>query len=337
MKRPSYLRQLASRAAARAGAAVVVPPRSLFRADGASGFLESHKPHGDEVTDTLPHTAATSPRPSRGSLAADLQGQAAAPHGGRLNASHTASIAAREPNDHESQPTAHAPASPYSTVVAHSLAPRVGVDAPARAVTYQRRATAESTPTHVTTPIVSPGGAPTRPPTNASRNEGDRRGTPASLEQIGAAAGIVTPQRTSSAAGRGSAYRGPAYRGPGDPSPTDVSKPSSADSPGMQSAQAVPDTRPSLASAAQETRIRERRVDTMPPAKLIPQPTRPPPQAKPESHATGLYIGTLEVHLSAPPSTPPQAHPAPPRAARGTGVAARRIARGFSVFGLGQS
>lgn len=330
MKRPSYLRQLASRAATRVGVAAIVPPRSLFRADGASGFLETNKPQGDEVADALPYRAVTSPRPSRGPLTADVQAQAAAPHGGRSDAAHTAFIAARERNARESQPTTHAPALPYSTVVAHSGAPRVGVDAPA--VAYARQEVAESTRTQVATPIATPAGASTTPPTNASRNGVEMRGTPASLGQIAAAAGIVTPHLTPSAADRG-----PADRGPRDPSTTDVSKPSSADSPGMQSARAVPDTRPSPASATQETMIRERRVDTLPPVPLMPLPTRSPPQAKPEPQATGLHIGTLEVHLSAPPSTLPQARPAPPRVARGTGGATRRIARGFGVFGLGQS
>lgn len=332
MRRPSYLRQLASRAATRAGAAVIVPPRSVFRADGASGFVEANKPYGDEVPDALPRTAATSPRPSRGPPPADLQARAATPHGGRSDTAHAAAIAVREPNARESLPTEHTPASPNSTVGAHSHASRIGVDALTPSAAFARQAAAESKPTLVATPKATPASAPTMPPIRASRNKVVVRGTPASLEQIAEAARIVTPHPTPSAAPYGSANRAP-----GDPSPLDGGKPSSADSPDIHSAQAGSEARPSLAAATQEAMIRASRVDTMPPSPLIPQPTRPAPPAKPESRATGLHIGTLEVHVASPPSLPPQAHLAPTRAVRRTGGATRRIARGFSVFGLGQS
>jgi hypothetical protein len=59
-----------------------------------------------------------------------------------------------------------------------------------------------------------------------------------------------------------------------------------------------------------------------------------------ERSASGLHIGTLEVRVVMP--SPPQPPPAGPRAAartpiRGGGGTTRRIARGFSVFGLGQT
>jgi len=70
-----------------------------------------------------------------------------------------------------------------------------------------------------------------------------------------------------------------------------------------------------------------------------PPPPRPPMPAR-ERSASGLHIGTLEVRVVMP--SPPQPPPAGPRAAartpiRGGGGTTRRIARGFSVFGLGQT
>jgi hypothetical protein len=324
MKRPSYLRQIASRAI-RTGVAVVAPPRSPFRADAAGGFLETNTPPGDDVPDVSRRATVPSPRTSREAVATNLQPQAAVPPYG--HAVHAASTAVREPNARDSQPTAHTPASSYSTIVTRSSAPQMGIDAPPPALAHARQTAAEPTPTQAAITIATPVSAPTLPPAITSRNKDVMRGTPASLEQIAAAARIVTPRHTDTAADRG----------PIDPRPTDGNRTSTADSPGTRSAPAVTNTRPPLPFTTQETMIRERRVDTMLPAALIPQPTRPPPQAKPEAPGTGLHIGTLEVHLSAPPSTPPQAHPAPQRAARGTAGTARRIARGFGVFGLGQS
>jgi hypothetical protein len=52
---------------------------------------------------------------------------------------------------------------------------------------------------------------------------------------------------------------------------------------------------------------------------------------------TGLHIGTLEVRVVPPPAAPlPAARPVPRAPARATAPAGR-IARGFGVFGLGQS
>ncbi len=69
-----------------------------------------------------------------------------------------------------------------------------------------------------------------------------------------------------------------------------------------------------------------------------PRPPIPPPAR--ERAATGLHIGTLEVRVVTPaaPPVPATAHPAPrQRASRPAGSGSGRIARGFGVFGLGQS
>jgi hypothetical protein len=71
-----------------------------------------------------------------------------------------------------------------------------------------------------------------------------------------------------------------------------------------------------------------------------PPPPRAPVPAARERAPPGLHIGTLEVRIVAP--APPPAsfalqRPAPSRAARGPAVRSGGIARGFSVFGLGQS
>ncbi len=73
----------------------------------------------------------------------------------------------------------------------------------------------------------------------------------------------------------------------------------------------------------------------MPPA--APAPTRPsPPRAQP---APGLHIGTLEVHVTTPPApiaaASPRALPRP--SVRPPATAGTSIARGFGIFGLGQS
>jgi hypothetical protein len=71
-----------------------------------------------------------------------------------------------------------------------------------------------------------------------------------------------------------------------------------------------------------------------------PPPPRAPTPPDRERAAPGLHIGTLEVRIVAP--TPPAPIPAPraaPARAAARAPAARTggIARGFSVFGLGQS
>jgi len=74
-----------------------------------------------------------------------------------------------------------------------------------------------------------------------------------------------------------------------------------------------------------------------------PPPPRPPiPPPARERAATGLHIGTLEVRVVTPAALPVpatvMAHPAPrQRASRAAGSGSGRIARGFGVFGLGQS
>jgi hypothetical protein len=74
-----------------------------------------------------------------------------------------------------------------------------------------------------------------------------------------------------------------------------------------------------------------------------PAPPRPPmPPSARERVASGLHIGTLEVRVVAP-STPPVSATTMPRTAprqgavRATPGRTDRIARGFGVFGLGQS
>jgi len=70
-------------------------------------------------------------------------------------------------------------------------------------------------------------------------------------------------------------------------------------------------------------------------------PSRAPTLTARERTPPGLHIGTLEVRIVAPAPTPPPLpapRPAPSRAApRAPAARAGGIARGFSVFGLGQS
>jgi hypothetical protein len=81
------------------------------------------------------------------------------------------------------------------------------------------------------------------------------------------------------------------------------------------------------------------RASATPPVLTPPAPPpRPPLAHAPRDRApSGLHIGMLEVHVTPPPAT--QATPS--RQARQarvrTGGRAAAIARGFSVFGLGQS
>jgi hypothetical protein len=71
-----------------------------------------------------------------------------------------------------------------------------------------------------------------------------------------------------------------------------------------------------------------------PPA--IAAPARPTPARAPGPPS--LHIGTLEVHVVTPAAAPqvaaPRARPRPVATVGGTGG---RLARGFGVFGLGQS
>ncbi len=71
-----------------------------------------------------------------------------------------------------------------------------------------------------------------------------------------------------------------------------------------------------------------------------PPPRAPAPTAR-ERAPPGLHIGTLEVRIVAPNPTPaslPAPRPAPSRAVpRAPAARVGGIARGFSVFGLGQS
>jgi hypothetical protein len=65
-------------------------------------------------------------------------------------------------------------------------------------------------------------------------------------------------------------------------------------------------------------------------------PASPPPQAA----APLLHIGTLEVRVIDPAPTQPvkvDLRHAPPRTARPPAATAGVIARGFGVFGMGQS
>jgi len=68
-----------------------------------------------------------------------------------------------------------------------------------------------------------------------------------------------------------------------------------------------------------------------------PQPRPPMPPSARDRAASGLHIGTLEVRVvtpAAPPAAIPRAA-SNPRAGRSSGGG--RIARGFGVFGLGQT
>ena len=69
-------------------------------------------------------------------------------------------------------------------------------------------------------------------------------------------------------------------------------------------------------------------------------PPRPPAATARERETPGLHIGTLEVRIVAPtpPAPPPTPRYAPSRAiARAPAARSSGIARGFGVFGLGQS
>jgi hypothetical protein len=71
----------------------------------------------------------------------------------------------------------------------------------------------------------------------------------------------------------------------------------------------------------------------------IVMPPPPPPRtpiAAPERSPPGLHIGTLEVRIAAPAPALPRVRLAA-TAPRARGARVNGIARGFSVFGLGQS
>jgi hypothetical protein len=70
-----------------------------------------------------------------------------------------------------------------------------------------------------------------------------------------------------------------------------------------------------------------------------PPPRAPAPPAARDHAQSGLHIGTLEVRITPPPAfRAAPSHPAPRQAAARTGGGrAASIARGFGLFGLGQS
>ncbi len=84
-------------------------------------------------------------------------------------------------------------------------------------------------------------------------------------------------------------------------------------------------------------RLQPRPAGPLPLITPAAQPPRPAPAREPP--ASGLHIGTLEVRVTAPAPAAGQPQPAPRMVARGAArrPSGGRIARGFGVFGLGQS
>lgn len=347
MKRASYFRQVLplTPAPQRAGIPLLAPPRLVFRPSGALGPVE---------IDSAPFSLErASKRPYRAAPAAGVPG------------SGSAFSPAAAPLPASSRPADRIGASvpPDEPAVAGSRR----AEESATAVRAALAALAPPSPTRQTEPTlpnVSPTAAPQRPqsvrPTSSSQTIPEAPTTPTNLHR---AAESLTPALVQPPKATQSRPPVPAhaiFATPPPPEPVAVALPAprralsgrtSLDE-DAAATRILPQPSPSVAfagasrTAAQRLRGRKDESSAAAPS-ITPPPVIPPPSLERARAATKLHIGTLEVRVLAPSSARPSA-PAPStpstvasRAGRHSGRSATStgsgIARGFAVFGLGQS
>jgi len=327
MKRPSYLQLIAPRAPGRdrGGVAVLSPPRQPFRPSAAApDFVEM------EQRAALP--AASQPRPRR---------RAPLPTANSTSETQQAVSPATDAADPNRQ-TAPAATNPARTV------PQ---SAPANLPRPPRQRAAPPAPGHTGRRDVD-------------RIAADRRQRSPEPPAVAAAPGATAsvsravrpPTMSTAAVALRESATAPPSAAPAMPeratSPSQASSIAAADHGAPRSTVATPTANPSVSLSdipdARVARGGDREPTSSarvaasaslpviaPPA---PQPRPPLPPSARDRAASGLHIGTLEVRVVTP-AVPLAAIPraaSRPRAGRSAGGGGR-IARGFGVFGLGQT
>ncbi len=308
MKRPSYLQRVAPGAQGRTGMAVLTPPRLLFRPSATQDLIDIAAPapqrdHGDPRRPAAPPGASWDAAPvTTGARAPAI----AVTQASQPPAPARTDITARPP---------HLPAppraNPQPVVQARwDMAPPETPQQPRApkqsALEHHTLAPGAPRPVPTARPPAQPprdGAPPPRPiqpapPPLAAHEKPAGPGSPASLAQIAAAARLDPPRTTAAAT-------------------------------------APPQTARSSETA--HSQPSPKRAETLAPPSLQPLPASPPPRPLRERPASGLHIGTIEIHVAPPPPPQPAARAPLRQAARPAAAPRGRIARGFGVFGLGQS
>jgi len=335
MKRPSYFQQIAPRTQGRHDATMLVPPRLAFRPEVAKAeFLEldrgSAAPSGQRSPAARP-VAPQQPYSALGSWQQDSAAPAA-----------VVSLARRERRP--STTSGLAPAARSSAATANERS-QSRHDATVQAATSR---TADQPPRAVAEPQPSTSRAAAVPRiAGASLRTSSSEPNPARPpETVGAtrrreamavtAAKPVHPPITMSE---------PVIRVPGAPAAGQASGFGAPATVAAAAAHRPPsgDARDASPAPVRATTTQSASVVPAPALPVVapPVPRQPAPAAAREPAASGLHIGTLEVRVVSP-AAPPAPAAAPraavrPTATRAARVGAGRIARGFAVFGLGQS
>jgi len=325
MKRPSYLRQVTPRALTGAGMAALAPPRLLFRPAIVAGLIEISAPAARErMGASRPAAPRQAPPPQR---ATGEEASIAAPL--RVPASELDPGAPRPPRAAPRATQARMEPRLPTFIVAQAPPPalsqaavQVRPDVPGQPDVREQPVAPGLPPPPAALaasaqPLVTRGGAGATPPAPAvaSQTKAATAGTPASLEQIATAAQIVSPSPVATGPAPAGAPR-PAER----PAETSVSQ---------RPAKRAETLTPPPVSAPQRP---AKRAQT-----LMPPPVSAPPRPQREPAGGGLHIGTLEVRVVAPQIVAAAVRPAARQAGRIAAPSRGQIARGFGVFGLGQS
>jgi hypothetical protein len=316
MKPPPYFQQVAPRAWVRlaAGVPVLSPPRLMFRPGEPTTSIAEVEPRRPALRSRSdPPTAPTTPLrvPARaGAMDAAPPVQPMQP---------TIPNAAQTPGPRTLSGRASFGAVPGPRPVplppAQATTLRAGGDAPptagARSAAVAPAPTRSAPPGAAREPAVD-----VRPPVRSPAAAGAQ---PTVLPRPSAEPGIAPPTPVASRT---------------IPAPAE---PLRSVAPGAQPAAqlAAPPTGPVQARAIQPQAMQRQVIQPPPP------PPRPPIPLS-QRAAPGLHIGMLEVRVVAPPTAPAPAaatiRAAPrPVAGRSAAVGNARIARGFGVFGIGQS
>jgi hypothetical protein len=341
MKRLSYLQQVPPQPPAprRGGVALLSPPRLVFRPGPvAAGFVVTEA--RSAAFPAGPSRPIGPPAPSAASLAGP-GGLAASPGLGDGRPARQAELSAM---DLLRPPRAAAPAAAVPNRVAREVAPRLSPDATGpgengHAATEQRQPLRPAPPA-ATRPAIErifPPGPPL--PRIVAPLPVGLSSSPGPI--------VATMQRDAEAVPAPS--RGRIMERPIIPSPSPAPKPAESRPPSPihrtpAASLAVPPDSPSPPPSTGRSGAPPHDGITLKAALPVITPPAPPhlpiPPSSRERAGPDLHIGTLEVRVVAPPAPPLAAgmpRSTPRQGTRAAAASSGRIARGFGVFGLGQS